>query len=1318
MTYEYIINGTEYKGELTKYSDKYKIPAESLNEGEYTVTITVKDSAGNEANKTVTVKKDTTVPQITEVKYQDKSGKSLNNKWTNEKADIVVECTDANGDISVSGIDKVTYEYIINGTEYKGELTKYSDKYKIPAESLNEGEYTVTITVVDNVGLESNKSVNVKKDTTKEDLSLTYAEKGKWTNNPSNIEIAYDVTKEEIETAPVVSLKWKIGETGTETAFSLSDNKVGKSTITAGSLPEGNYMVYVTLTDEAGNTISKSVNVKKDTTKESLRLTYAEDGKWTNNPSNIKIEYDVTKEGIETAPVVSLKWKIGETGTETAFTDSVGTKTGTYAISSTNLPEGNYTVYVTLTDEAGNPITKSVNVKKDTTKESLTLKYAENGKWTNNPSNIEIAYDVTKNGIETAPVVSLKWKIGETGKENSFSLSDNKVGNSTITAGSLPEGDYMVYVTLTDEAGNTISKSVNVKKDVTRPTGSVKIAEIAPWTTKVQTIDFGRFFASKVNVRIETADKPDESINKSAGVKSVEYIRTETLYTEKQLIAITNGWITLDSGRDGFISDGNENLLVYVKITDNAGNVTYISSNGVVTDTTKPEGKLTVVSKADNNDIFVDDIVVAYEITDPIVGNATSALGSVTCTVTNKDTGYVSTPVDVQVLGNTATPSRAELLAASTYSGQIKISKADFNTNNIVVELTAKDNAGNIMNTQTLELQLDATNPVVNVSYDNDKIGGYEKYFDAPRTMTVDVIERNFDASDVLLYISKNGVETVTDGSTLRWSKAVAGVNGDETVNTAVYTFSDDADYKVRIECMDKAGNVCDSYNYTGEATKDFTIDKIDPVISVSNVDAYNQDAKTVSIIINEHNFNTSDVKILVTKMFNGNVLYSDQEVTTTWTDDEDAHYASISFPEDGDYTFSVDYSDMAGRSAESYKSDKFTIDNTNPELICNISAENKNIANKKDLDFVFEYYDVNCSLDNISYSLTTLTGIPVTWVASEPIEVVNADGIHGYKFDFTDIASNPTLDDGIYILTVAVKDLSGRSNTIVKEFSVNRGGSAYDCSSDSYLSEILGSNVQSVENDIEIQVMNPDEVTAYQVNIFNSQNQEIILTEGTDYTWSLVSNPEVDGVYHYLCVINKEVFAENGTYRIQVLTKDEADDSYYEENAAMISNEDATNGTDALIFTVDNVAPEVIILGVKDGEKYDMAQEIKIDYSDANDIAKIVIVRTDDEGAEIDRTEYNKEQLAEMECGVKAGRLLYTVEEYNDYQNIRVIVVDEAGNGDESTSAVVRILVSSNFWVRFVNNTGAFVGTIVGIVVIVGAIVFFIIRKKKKASK
>ena len=156
------------------------------------------------------------------------------------------------------------------------------------------------------------------------------------------------------------------------------------------------------------------------------------------------------------------------------------------------------------------------------------------------------------------------------------------------------DGEWLDTLTATDETGNgrltfyvknvatgVISEAVteNYRIDKTAPTGEVRLNERTAFQEFLNKITFGLFFKDDVRVKL-TAD------DEASGVKSVQYFKSDKILTDEEVRAITD-W-TDNSGFDIAAKDRDQ-FVIYVRIEDNAGNVTYIGSDGATFDTTAPE---------------------------------------------------------------------------------------------------------------------------------------------------------------------------------------------------------------------------------------------------------------------------------------------------------------------------------------------------------------------------------------------------------------------------------------------------------------------------------------------------------------------------------------------------------------------------------------------------------------------------------------------------------------------------------------------------------------------------------------------------------
>lgn len=131
-----------------------------------------------------------------------------------------------------------------------------------------------------------------------------------------------------------------------------------------------------------------------------------------------------------------------------------------------------------------------------------------------------------------------------------------------------------------------------------------------------------------------------------------------------------------------------------------------------------------------------------------------------------------------------------------------------------VVEASLTDPAGNAGEARVGEFTIDSTAPVIEVSFDNEDVRN-DKYYNAPRTATVAVRERNFDSD--LMRIETNGAQGA-------WS-----TNGD--VHTLDVFFSGDGTYSLAVFGADAAGNEAEPF--VGE---EFVVDATPPSVQILGV--------------------------------------------------------------------------------------------------------------------------------------------------------------------------------------------------------------------------------------------------------------------------------------------------------------------------------------------------------------------------------------------------------------------------------------------------------------------------------------------------
>ena len=112
-------------------------------------------------------------------------------------------------------------------------------------------------------------------------------------------------------------------------------------------------------------------------------------------------------------------------------------------------------------------------------------------------------------------------------------------------------------------------------KDSEKPTGEIKISENS-WKVFLNNITFGLFFKDTQTVTITAADNSGEMV-------TVEYLLSDKELTKAELDGMTFTAYTAP-----FCIDPDNEYIIYVRVTDKAGNMDYICSDGIVLDGTSP----------------------------------------------------------------------------------------------------------------------------------------------------------------------------------------------------------------------------------------------------------------------------------------------------------------------------------------------------------------------------------------------------------------------------------------------------------------------------------------------------------------------------------------------------------------------------------------------------------------------------------------------------------------------------------------------------------------------------------------------------------
>ena len=686
-----------------------------------------------------------------------------------------------------------------------------------------------------------------------------------------------------------------------------------------------------------------------------------------------------------------------------------------------------------------------------------------------------------------------------------------------------------------------------------------------------------------------------------------------------------------------------------------------------------------------------------------------------------------------------------------------KAIKIDGNHNDMVLEVILTDNAGNVSYDYVM-FGIDKTNPDIAVAYDNNngdvKSNNGNTYFNADRTATVTISERNFDPSKVVFTIANaegNAPEAV------RIDEINDSIEStDETQHTYKITYSGEGVYTFDVSCTDRADNANGKVKY-GEsvAPNAFVLDKTAPTISVSydNNSAANgkffNAHRTATIVVKEHNFDVNRVIINGTASLNG---VAKAFPAAAWTSDGDIHTAIISYNEDADYTFSISMDDMAGNAitdasvsyGTSVAAKEFTVDTEIAKPV--ISNPTNGKPYQQEVPVSISSTDVN--LENCVATLLK-TGREKDendswkWVKDFRVDnVINLsnDG-QTSSFSINDLFEHERLNDGIYTLKIDVADKAGNTQSETVTFTVNRFGSVYDYNQ--YTTETLnGKYVQAITDNIVITEYNPSPLSENAVISLTRDGAPVEIGDSNlmitpVYTESAAG---ASGWYEYKYEISKNVFSTvdaqgnmkylDGIYKLYVASKD-------------IANNDSENisaGAD-MSFSLDSTAPMIAsITGLEKKTVNDVTKDVTFEIFDAIGLDTVEVTYVGVNGKTTETynisdllKSYDPATQAEKPDITKYDGSFTMGEGMNNI--VRIVAKDLAGNvmdtGDPNVenSAInfdasvlafnSMITVSTNPFVRWYSHTVFFWVSIAVIAVALGAGGYLVaVKLRKKEEK
>ena len=457
------------------------------------------------------------------------------------------------------------------------------------------------------------------------------------------------------------------------------------------------------------------------------------------------------------------------------------------------------------------------------------------------------------------------------------------------------------------------------------------------------------------------------------------------------------------------VSNDSNNIVVKVKMTDRAGNVTEQEIEFSI-DKTLPVIEVTY----DNNtpDATYTNIYKANRTATVKVFERNFNAEDVVYKITNTD-GVIPKLSAWTEHKNAESPDETYYTATILYSAD-----GDY-----TFDIRSTDLAGNTsLPFEQHQFTVDKTLPVLSVTYDNNSaMNG--NYYKANRTATITIREHNFDPArvQVLGTATDNGAR-VAFPSIISWNN-----NGD--VHTATLSYVADAMYTFDVAFLDKAGNSI--ADYTPET---FFVDKTAPTLEITGVADKSANKGEVAPIVTctDTNFNKEAVSIELTGVNNGPVNYAG-----TYSDIANGQmFAYQNFETvqkvDDIYTLLVKLTDMAGN--ETQKSITFSANRFGS--VYDLSKVQNMIGKylQNESDVVFTEINVD-SLNRESVKLKLVkNGTPVDLVEGKDY-TISVSGGNGQWSRYEYVVNKALFaSDGNYRLTVYSVDAAGNINENIDE--------------------------------------------------------------------------------------------------------------------------------------------------------------------------------------------------------------------------------------------------------------------------------------------
>ncbi|HGA9913687.1 TPA: non-fimbrial adhesin SiiE [Salmonella enterica subsp. enterica serovar Virchow] len=940
-------DGHSEEVELTQTNGQWRfVPGSAWTDGDYTLTVTVKDEAGNirhSAPLTVTI--DTQIA-IDHIELVNDSGIPDDNLTNNVRPHFQVTVpTDVNVvRLSIDG-GKTWFNATQSATPGVWDYTWLAD--------VGEGKHTLTVEATDKAGNKTTQQLDFIIDTLLSEPTIVLDntdDSGTKGDNLTNVNKPTFLLGNIDADARYVTVEVQHG--GTKEVLTATKDATGNWSVTpTGTWADGDYTLTVRVEDEAGNekhSASLTVTVDTQITIDAIELVNDNGIPGDNMTNDAHPQFRVTVPG--DVNEVSLSIDGGVTWVKATQSATPGVWNYTWP---GTVPDGDYTLNVKATDNAGNTVTETLHFTIDTTLSVpvIVLNSADDtGVQGDNMTNSTQPTFALQHIDDDAVRVTVSVEHG--GVTTTFDATKGVGGWSFTPTGAWADGDYTLSVSVEDKAGNTShSASLTVTVDTQIAINNIELVNDSGIPNDNLT--------NNVRPHFQVTVPTDVNVVRL----SIDGGKTWFNATQSATPGVWDYTWLADVG------EGKHTLTV--EATDKAGNQTTQKLDFII-DTMLSEPTI-VLDSTDDSGTKGDNLTNANK--------PTFILGNI-----DADARYVT--VEVQY-GGTKEVLTATKGATGIWSVTPTGTWAD---GDYTLTVRVEDDAGNVKYSAPLTVTVDTqiTIDVIELVNDNG-IPGDNLTNDVRPHFRVTV------PGDV------NEVRLSIDGGNT-WVRATQG-----TAGIWDYTWPKDVTdglHTLTVEATDKAGNkTTQTLDFTIDtrlSTPTITMDSRDDTGAIGDhITSVKRPGFTIGNI-------DSDAQSVILRITQGG---NSQEVTLTqvggqWRFTPDADWA------DGSYTLTVEVTDNAGNVRQSTPL-IVTVDTqtsiTDITLVNDHGVPDDNLTNSTRPQFEItvpaDVNSVQLSIDGGANWVSAAQGIEGVWGYTWPTDM--GDGKHTLTVMVTDRAGN-----------------------------------------------------------------------------------------------------------------------------------------------------------------------------------------------------------------------------------------------------------------------------------------------------------------------